>query len=214
MMKNNKTLIILFAILGVIVLLILFLLISSFFTTSNQAPSANISPTPQINTTNPQKTNSYQFTPLQKTIIGETKENTIEDSNTIISQTVDGDTATYITQSHIKLYTNTIKTKNGVVIFETTRTEISSPPPPRLENFQSLYGNPELVMDSVSSLGRHVSAYIYATKGFTLFANRFTGTVYDVHRYLPLTLSEYQKEYAEYLQPAPPYPQEGPDDTN
>ncbi len=214
-MKNNKSLLFLVILLGVGVILLLILIISSFFSSpQNTNDNANRLPTPVRNTTNPDDTKSFEFTPLQRTIIGQTKDENIKKLEKVISEKEQDGIKTYITQSYIKQYTNEIRTKNGVVIFETTRTEISSPPPPKLNTFQDLYGQPELVLDSVSELGKHVSAYIYASKGFTLFANRYTKTVYDVHRYLPMSLSEYQKEYSRYLQPAPPYPQERPDAAN
>lgn len=214
-MKNNKSLLFLVIVFGIGVVLVLILIITSLFSPSPTPLDENSPlPTSVRNTTNPQDVSSFEFTPLQRTVIGQTKDDTVKKTQKVISEREEGDVKIYTVQSFIKQYTNEIRTKNGVVIFETTRTEIATPPPPKLNTFEELYGEPELVLNSVSELGKHVSAYIYASRGFTLFANRYTKTVYDIHRYLPMSLTEYQKEYSRFLQPAPSYPQERPDAAN
>jgi len=212
-MRNNKPLLFLIISLGIGIILVIILIISSLFNNDSTQEPQPISSEVK-NTSNPQDTASFEITPLQKTIIGKTEESFVKINNKIISTTEENGIKTYVVQSFIRQYTNEIKTENGIVVFESTRTDISNPPPPTISAFKRIYGEPELVLNSVSSIGKFISAYIYAEKGYTLFANRYTGTVYDVHRYLPMTLSSYQQKYTEYLQEAPPYPQERPDEAN
>ncbi len=197
--------------LGVALLLVLFVLglvISSLFQSSSQTPLTTIpTPTPIPYTRDSQ--GNFTFTPLQKTTINKTTAKEVEEQEQVINKSLRGKITVYEVPAATPEEKDEIRIQNGVVIFESINTfNKKAGMPPKSSVYEQEFGKPEKILRSVSPLGIHISAYIYATEGFTLFVNHNTNTVYEIHRYTPMTVEEYEKQYAEYLQPAPAYPQE------
>lgn len=151
-------------------------------------------------------TSNYDFTPFQTTEITKTTDDEIKKNNTIVSQEQRGGTTIYQIDSKIPGTTDEIRTNNGVVIFESTSVEISTPPPPTLTQIERVFGKPEEIKMQVGD-GFYLNAYLYPAKGFVVFANRYTGTVYTIHRFPPMTVSQYETMYAEFLTEATTEPE-------
>jgi hypothetical protein len=203
LVKNKKILYL--SVAGVLILGYIFL--SIFFIRQNvadpESPDTLPSPTPvNIPTTE-------RRTPLQKTSVGKTTAREIEKSGSVISKIERDGQVVYRMRSASPGKTDEIITRNEIVISERIDTfNKSAGTPPKLQVYRNLFGQPDVVLKEVSPLGKYISANVYATHGVTVFFNRHTGTVYQIHNYLPMTEEEYRRQYAEYIQPAPPYPQE------
>ena len=166
-----------------------------------------ITPTPIPYTMNADGT--FNFTPLQKTVINKTSENEVEEKQKILNKSYRGSVTVYEVPSATPLETDEIRTSDGKVIFESINVfNDKAGMPPKVNYYSKQFGPPEKLLRSVSPLGKHISAYIYAKDGFTLFVNHNTNTVYEIHRYTPMSTSEYENQFGEYLQPAPEYPRE------
>lgn len=207
MISQRKTVLILLT--GVIAIAILFfgLLIYSLFSSSNQSEAPIPTPTPVPYQRD--ASGKFIFTSLAKAVVGVTTAKDVEEKQTVISKSISGDITTYEVASATPGETDEIKTQNGIVIFESNNlfNKVAGYPP-KLEVYQNEFGEPEKVLKSVSPLGKHISAYIYARQGFTLFVNPNTKTVYEIQRYIPMDLQTYEKQFPEFLQPAPEYPKE------
>jgi len=208
-MKTNKQIFIILGVIFFLTLVVLLVVVSSFFSSSQKTSPGN-APTPTSAPYTRNKDGVFIFTPLQRTTINKTTEKEIETKNKIISKTRVGNVTSYKVKSATIGETDEIRTEDGVVIFESTNifNKKAGGYPPKASVYEKEFGKPEKILKSVSPLGKYISAYIYATKGFTLFVNHNTNTVYMVQRFAPMSLETYQKTYADYLQPAPDYPKE------
>lgn len=209
-MLRNKT-VFLLAIAIVLIIVIFTITIFSFFNKPGTTQPQNrilSSPTPfqEKGTTSQTK----KITPLQKTEIGKTTDSEIVKSHKVLSKTTIDGVTIYTIRSLGLRGTDEIRTKNGIVIFEDTSTTTSTAPLPVISELEKQYGQPEDKMDKVGD-GFYISAYLYPSKGFALYGNRYTDSVFAVQRFVPMTLDEYKKTYAKYLSPAPEMPREGTD---
>lgn len=186
------------AILAIIIVIFIISVILSTFAPANQSITTSL-PTPTAVPTAPVVFNKSHITPLQKTTVGKTTDDQIVKNESITSKTTKGDITIYKVKSAIPGEDDEIRTQNGKVIFESTSTEIASPPPPTMNDVKSTFGEPELIQKSVG-VGWYTDAYLYPTQGLAFFANSTTGTVYLVQRFTPMTLTSYRSQYAEFLQ--------------
>ncbi len=191
-----------------LVMVIFFFVMRSIFQTASPNTTAIPSPTPIPY--NRDNQGNFTLTPLQKTIINKTLEKEVVERETILNKSLRGTETVYEVPSATEEQTDEIGVRDGIVIYESINifNKKVGNYPPKATVYEKEFGRPEKILRSVSPLGSHISAYIYATEGFTLFVNHNTNTVYEIHRYTPMTVEEYEKQYAEYLQPAPAYPQE------
>lgn len=207
MRLQNKQLIILFAIAVLLVLLVFAVVILNSLTPSSQEKIIS-SPSPTPVTYTKDVEGNFRLTPLSKTQIGQT---TLEDmrKRNIASQATENGITTFSLESATGGEFDEVKVRDGIVVSETTHTfNLEAGTPPKVSIYEREYGRSELILPSVSQLGKHISAYIYATKGFTLFVNPNTGTVYMIQRFTPMNLTLYQTLYGEYIKEAPPYSKE------
>ncbi|CAN5201614.1 hypothetical protein BH09PAT1_BH09PAT1_1330 [soil metagenome] len=181
-------------ILGLIVIIIL----SAFRNSSQPVDTALSTPTP-VATQPPKQFDRSHITPLQKTTIDQTTDQQIVKDLNVVSKTNLRDITIYKVKSAIPGVNDEVRTKDGKVIFESSDTEISSPPPPKMTTVTSTFGEPELIQKSVG-VGWYTDAYLYPTQGLAFFANSQTGTVYLVQRFVPMTLNNYRSQYSEFLQ--------------
>lgn len=188
------------AILVIIIITVVGTVIFSVFRSSPQ-PTETFLPTPTSVPTQPVLFDAAHITPLQKTTIGKTTDDQIVKNETIISKISKGDITIYKVKSPSGV-DGEIRTQQGQVIFESTNTEIASPPPPKITRVKTSFGEPELMLERVGPVGWYTNAYFYPSQGLVFFANRYTGTVYQVQRFTPMTLGNYQRVYAEFMQPA------------
>lgn len=192
----------------IIILGIVMILLNSF--QSPQTTTSTTFPTPTPNTISPGSKNdskTYQLSPLEKTVIGKTTDKQIEKESTILAKTKQEDTTVYIIKADQPEKTDEIRTRNGVVIFERTTTETAAATPPQVSSILSTYGQPEEILDKVGE-GFYMSAYLYPSQGFAIYANKYTQSIYKIDRFLKTTLLEYKKEYGTLLSPAPEMPKE------
>lgn len=208
-MKPSKTIYIILGIIFFVTVLLVIVVISSFFSSPTKTAPGGI-PTPSVTPYIRDSNGVFNFTPLQKTTINKTTDAEIETENKVISKTQLGSITVYKVTSATVGETDEIRTKDGVVIFESTNifNKKAGGYPPKASTYEKEFGKPEKILDGVSPWGKFISAYIYASDGFTLFINHNTTTVYVVQRYKPMTVEEYEKTYADYLKPAPDYPKE------
>lgn len=208
-MRVNKSLFIILGITFFLALIVIIAAITNLFRSSPKTSPGN-TPTP---TAIPYVRNSngeFIFTPLEKTTIKKTTDKEVAAKNNVISKTRLGNVTVYKVTSATIGETDEIRTKDGLVTFESTNifNKKAGGYPPKASVYEKEFGKPEKILKGVSPIGKFISAYIYASDGFALFVNHNTNTVYVVQRFVPMTVEEYQKTYADYLQPAPDYPQE------
>lgn len=195
--------------LALIVTSVIVLILLRAFTAPRQSPRLykDGTPTPIQTSPTPTDPRTYQFTPLQITTIGQTTDKQIAQQNIVLSKRTVGDVTVYTIRSKEPGETDEIRTKNGLVIFEKTSTETNIAPLPKTSRIISLFGQPEEVVDKVGE-GFYMTAYLYPSKGFAIYANRYTGSVYEVQRFVPMSLNEYKQQYGTNLSPAPEMPKE------
>jgi|GEM_PF-7102513 len=197
--------------LGVLVLVIISIIIlvlySAFAPRDQSLDSIEGAPTPILASPTPGDPKSHQFTPLQKTTIEQTTDEQIPQQNEVLSKRKVGGATIYTIRSEEPGKTDEIRTKDGIVVFEKTSTKTNAAPLPKIATIKSKYGNPEETLDKVGE-GFYMSAYLYPTKGFAIYANKYTGSVYVIQRFLSMTLADYKKQYGENLSPAPAMPKE------
>lgn len=191
-----------------LVVAVLILVIASLSSENEQSQQGNLPiPTPVPYTR--QKDGTFSFSPFQRTTINKTTSKEIEDEQKILNKSLRGSTTVYEVPSATPQETDEIRTKDGIVVFESINIfNNKAGMPPKVSVYEKEFGKSEDIRDRVSPLGKHISAHIYAEEGFTLFVNRYTNTVYEVHRYTPMSTSEYEDQFGEYLEPAPEYPRE------
>lgn len=205
--EKNQTLLLL----GIAIFLILAIIVIAIFSLSSTPSTSEDTsfPTPTPIPYTRDTEGNFTFTPLQKTVITKTTAQEVESQQKIINKSLRGDITVYEVPSATPGETDEIRTKNGVVVFESVDLfNNKSGMPPKATVYTKEFGIPEKKLKSVTDLGKHISAYIYAEKGFTIFVNPNTNTVYRIHRFTPMTTTEYETQYAEFLEPAPEYPQE------
>lgn len=191
------------ALVGVIIIAVIVLFLYSAFSKPNQNNQASL-PTPTLvpNPSLPSKFTPSQITPLQKTIIGQTTDADIVQKLKILSKKTRGNTTIYEIKS-TAAGVDEIRTEGGKVVLERTSTQIATPPPPKIAAVEKDLGQPEKELKQVGPVGWYTNAYVYASKGLLIYANRYTGTVYEVQRFIPMSQIEYEKKYgSEFLQPA------------
>lgn len=205
---ENKQSLILLGIAILLVLIVGIMIISSLFLSPSPTEQVAIpTPTPVPYTRN--SDGIFTFTPLQRTVINKTTEKEVLKNQTILNKSIRGNTTVYEVPSQTPEETDEIYVRNGVVVSENINVfNDKAGFPPKISVYTKEFGEPEKVIDGVSHLGKFISAYIYAKDGFTLYANRYTQTVYEVHRFTPMSTAEYEQQFKDYLQPAPAYPQE------
>lgn len=196
---------------GILILLVIsiviFVLSSAFAPESQPLNNIGGTPTPIPATSTPAGSATNQFTPLQKTTIAQTTDAQISQQNEVLSKTNVGDVTIYTVSSKEPGKTDEIRTKNGVAVFEKTSTRTNAAPLPKLATIKGQFGNPEETLDNIGE-GFYMSAYLYPTKGFAVYANNSTGSVYEIQRFLPMTLADYKIQYGQNLSPAPAMPKE------
>jgi len=188
------------------VLIFLILLLSS---NSSEAPRQILpTPTPIVYTSenyNRTSDGTFRFTPYQKTVINKTTDEEVQKNTTVIEKLETGDEVVYKIRSLNPITPDEIRTKNGVVVFEKNKTLVDNKhgPLPRINTYIEQFGQPEDIVDNINPYGWDTSAYIYASEGFTIIASRYTDEVYEIQRYVPMTVDEYKINYSEFLQPVP-----------
>lgn len=201
LIKRNSFIHLYFIALFILFILMFFIVINLFFKSSPLRETNVLTPTPIITKTILKE--NYTITPLEKTDINITKEEDVIKKFNILSKKSVDDITIYTIKSPIPGQTDEIRIKNGVVIFERVNTKtITITSLPNIENIEKKYGKPELVVDNVGE-GFYTSLYLYASKGFAVLANRFTKSVYEVQRFIPMSIDEYKKNYPEFFIKAP-----------
>lgn len=190
-----------------VILLILLLVLGMLVLSTNRRRSqeTNVSPTPTKKSSTGNK--SYRFTPAEKTVIGNTTAAEVEKNEKVLEKKQEGDRTIYTVGSVSPLITDEVIVENGVVVSEYTNIKTNQLPEVQLSLIERRFGEPEDRFDKVGD-DPSTSGYLYASKGFFVLANRYTGRVFKIQRFTPMRIDEYKKEFPSYIQPAPPYPKE------
>lgn len=193
----------LLGVIGLMVYVLIFNRQSPVSTTISQVPTPSAIPLPTGKTT---IVNDIPTSPLQKTTIGKTSDAEVAKRSDIIrKETLPSGAELYTIKSPLPLTEDEIYTKNGRVIFESTSIFTTNYGAlPSLPEFEKTLGKPEEIVPQNKLYGWFSSAYIYPSKGYMLIANKFTYEVYEVERFVPMSLEDFKKEYGSiYLQRAP-----------
>lgn len=209
MITSKKKAILFFLIAGTMLVFVFIGAFSSFFnsTSKNIIVDKKVDITPSPSLSNTQETALGKDSPLERTEIGKTTEQEVKKMSGILGKKREGDITIYLIRSSEPGEIDEIRTRNGIVIFEKTSTETATAPLPNLDQIFSKYGKPEYVKDKVGE-GFYMSAYIYPSKGIAIYANRYTKSVYEIQRFIPMSLEDYVRQYGENLSPAPEMPRE------
>jgi hypothetical protein len=195
-LQQNRRVAIIF---GIAFLLVCLLAVSLLL---SRTPDGNTTQTPvQLNQPGLLPTG---MTRLQKTQIGKTTAEEVENSMAILKkeQRSDGRTK-YIAKSSVPLRQDEVFTQNGVVVLESTSVYTDSfGPLPKVTNFIAQFGNPAEVIDHNALYGWSSSLYIFDEKGFMLIANQNTGEVYEIIRFKPTLVENLKTLYPEYFRKA------------
>jgi hypothetical protein len=197
---NSTTLLFTAAVFLVVIVIIIVLVI--IFRRPQQPTGPNTIPTPTI-VVGRQQDGSYRYTTLEKTTVGKTTEQELQQQTKILSKAELSDVTIYTVQSDIPLTTNEVRVKNNTVIFESINTQTNkNGNPPKFSTIEKELGQAEEVIDKVG-WAWYITAFLYPSKGVAFFVNTNTDSVYEVQRFVPMNLAEYKAEYGSYIKPAP-----------
>lgn len=188
---------------GVLLLLALFVVIPVFvFKKQINHSSPLPAPTP---VSLPEKTLN-QLPPtssLEKTTIGKTTENEIQSFPNIVSRVSSPSGVTTYTFSSVYVpVQNRIDVQNGMVIFESTSTYTSGPGGiPSFKQLGASLGKPEEIIQSNSIYGPQASSYMYPSKGTALIVNDNNDEVYEILKFIPMSLAAFKQRYVDYITP-------------
>jgi len=192
--------IILFVIAILLLIIVFIFLIIISFSSTNQNVTSKITPSP----TRIILKKNFLVNPLERSEIGKTKEEEVLESYTIKSKTSYGNETIYKIESAIPNELDEVRVEKGIVVFERVNTDtVTLTQLTRLDEVIKKFGDPELVIDKVGPHGWYTSLYVFSSNGFAVFANRYTNSVYEVQRFLPMSIDDYKNKYPEFFQPAP-----------
>jgi hypothetical protein len=142
------------------------------------------------------------ISPLQKTTIGKTSEDTIKSLPNIqdaITLT-DGSTE-YQLKSTLNARPNTIITKNGKATFERQLTPVDQTTPgfATISEYKKRFGEPERDIQGSKFYDWIAHTYLYTNKGFAFIGNPFTDEVFEFHFFEPTTVENYIQLYGQDL---------------
>ncbi len=184
---------------GVLVSIVVILLIVTLLQISSKPRPEKFTSTSQ-----PLSIPSNQLTarpikiPLQRTEIGQTTDQEIKNNNPIQETNFLPDNQIeYQIISLLALRPNLIITKDNKVIFERIiqPTRSSDDGFIRLSQLTPLLGEPDKVIKGTNFYGETSSMMIYPQQGITLVGNEYTGSVYEIQRFLPTTSDDYLNKY-------------------
>lgn len=142
--------------------------------------------------------------PIQQTIIGKTTKEEVEQlPGRVLKEEIEDGSVRYSFSSALVSRPDTIIVKEDRVIYET----IITPESPHaqghttIDHYQDQYGEPEAVLNGSKFYGWHMRNYIYAQQGFVLIANPYTGEVFEIHAFQPMTTEEYIQYYGNDISP-------------
>ena len=201
-MNSNKKPLLILGIAIFLVLLVFIFIGALFFTPGRELPSQP-KPSPTGFALPLKDPQNYKASPLQKTTIGETTEEEIEkEFNVEDTEDLGQGKTKFVVESGQAGRTAEVITQNGKVISETTVTQVSTQRPfPDLQEFIKLFGQPEKVISGNSRYGWPINSYLFPSKGYMVVANKFTNEIYEIHRFTPMSLSQYEQTYADYIIP-------------
>lgn len=199
MLKRYKFLFIL----SVLVIAIFFglLILTSIERDDSPTPLNGVTPTqtPLGSSGNPITT----LSPLQKTIIGTTTRQEIEQMPQITRTPISENTDQYNFSSEYVSRPNIIITENDLAAFEriVTSEKSSSPGFSRISELMNKFGQPEETITGSTHYGRFVNTYIYANKGFAIIGNPYTDEVYEIQQFTPMSVENYRSKYGQDINP-------------
>ena len=141
-----------------------------------------------------------KLSPLQKSAVGITPQEELEDAPTFESKTPlpDG-TTRYTFGSEFVTRKNEVITKDGKAVFERILIPISSKSVgyARMSDFTKRYGQPQNKAIGSRFHGPFITTFIYANKGFAVIGNTRTDEAFEIHQFAPTTPQEYRRLYGD-----------------
>jgi hypothetical protein len=153
-----------------------------------------------------QKTLSEQISPVtppptdkdQSIIVGKTTQSEIEQAPGIKAITELPDTKKQYSFASVRVdRDNIVITQNGIVVFSRTLTELRDHKLPNLNEFKTVYGEPEKEIEGSRYYGRIHKTYIYASRGIAIIANPYSNEIYELHNYGPMSVDQYVQTWGE-----------------
>lgn len=146
----------------------------------------------------PKQAIDQKVTPLSKVEIGKTTKAEIEKlPNIQKKEALPNGGTKYSIKSYNVLRPDEIIVKDNTATFERSTT----PEDPKALGFARIaqyierYGEPQRVIKGSKFYGEFVSTYVYSQLGFTVIANQYTGEVFEVQTFAPMSVSSYMQLY-------------------
>jgi hypothetical protein len=147
-----------------------------------------------------------RFSPFGKTTIGKSTKNDVENIPTILNQTSTEDGVThYSLKSSSVFHPDEVEIKENKVIFERNTTFTNnSGGLPHISDYKTILGEPEEIIHGSKSYGTFTTTYLYPQKGVVITGNETTNNIYEILRFLPMSLTEFKATYGAYIEANPP----------
>lgn len=147
-----------------------------------------------------------RFSPFGKTTIGKSTKNEIEKLPTVLNQTSTEDGVThYSLKSSSVFHPDEVEVKENKVVFERNTTFTNnSGGLPHISDYKSILGEPEEIIHGSKSYGTFTTTYLYPQKGVVFTGNETTNNIYEILRFLPMSLTEFKTTYGTYIEANPP----------
>lgn len=159
-----------------------------------------IYPTPVPNTSQ----SVQKASPIQKSIIGETTQNEIENLPGLVEkkEREDGSIENYF-NSTLDIRPHSIITKNNKAVFESIilPSDKSAAGYLTISQFKNQHGEPTSIEEGSRFYGWHMQILIYEHLGVALIANPFTGEVFELHSFQPMNTQDYIKYFGSDFDP-------------
>lgn len=110
---------------------------------------------------------------------------------------LDKDTLQYSFNSLIQDRANLIITRDDKAIFERAITLEGDSKHPQLSDYKQRLGEPDAELEGSKFYGQFEKTYVYASKGFALVGNPFTGEIDEIQTFIPTTTEGYLSQWGE-----------------
>lgn len=104
---------------------------------------------------------------------------------------LDKNTIQYSFNSPLQNRDNLIIARNDKTVFERAITLEPGAKHPQLSDYKQRFGEPEVELEGSKFYGQFEKTYVYASKGFTLVGNPFTGEIDEIQTFIPTTTDGY-----------------------
>ncbi len=162
-------------------------------------------PSPSPTPVPPKKSFIDPDNPLQRTIVGLTRQQEVEANHEIISVTTQSDgSQVYQLHSAIEAVPDTIKTKNSQVVYEQVHLPFTSSQPGAMSlvELKQKYVEPEEIITTGSHFyGQFAHTYLYVSRGVTAVVDSINEVVRELQFFEPMSKETYLQQYGADIAP-------------